>query len=156
MLAPFLVLCAITFAAVTVRLRYTSPQTASPAAKRYAWRLLAALMLYCVVLLVVLTITNRAHPAGALAYALAVAPALPLLAVFTIMALHLRAAPDEFQRLVFVESALWATGLTLAVATVWGFLEAFHLVPHVESWVAFPLWVALNTPPGMIIRWRYR
>jgi hypothetical protein len=113
-----------------------------------------ALALYCATFFAALSASD--HHIGVLAYALAIAPALPLLAAIAIMGFYIHEENDEFQRLMFVESALWATGALLAIATTWGFLETFHLAPHVESWAAFPLWAALNAPARAIVHWRYR
>jgi len=57
---------------------------------------------------------------------------------------------------VQAEAALWATGGLLAVATVWGFLEMFGLVPHIESWAAFPIWAVCLAPAQVLARRRYR
>ncbi|HUB84165.1 MAG TPA: hypothetical protein VL971_00620 [Rhizomicrobium sp.] len=153
-LAPAVVFCGIVIVLAAGRLRHTAPANISPAARRYSRRLLIALAFYCAAFFAALAASD--HSVGALAYAFAVAPALPLLAAIAIMGFYLHEENDEFQRLMFIESALWATGLLLAIATTWGFLETFHLAPHVESWVAFPLWAALNVPSRAIVRWRYQ
>jgi hypothetical protein len=142
----------IGLALVSRRFRHVAPRIMPPASKRYEWRLFIALVLYCIVLLLVLAISDAAQPSGVLAYSLAFAPAIPLLAIFA----TLRQEPDEFRRTVFAESALWTTGCFLAIATVWGLLEMFHLVPHAESWLAFPLWVVLNAPIRILMAWRYQ
>ena len=54
---------------------------------------------------------------------IAVLPALPLLYVFWIIGRYLAEQHDEYLRLLQVRKALVATGFTLAVATVSGFLE---------------------------------
>jgi hypothetical protein len=124
--------------------------------RRYVWRFSVAMSLYAVVLVATIGVYIRVHPTGVLAYGLAVTPALPLIGAIVIMGLYLREETDEFQRAVLVESSLLATGGLLAVATVWGFLEMFRLVPHVPSWAAFPLWATLYGPAQLIARWRYR
>ena len=95
-------------------------------------------------------------PTGPLAWLLAVLPAVPLTAAIVVVGLYLREETDEFQRAVFAESALWATGGLLALANVWGFLEMFRIVPHIPAWIAFPLWAVLFAPSQMIVRRRYR
>lgn len=153
-LAPAAAFCGIICILAATRLRATSPANVSPASRRYSKRLLIALALYCATFFAALAASD--HAIGVLAYAFAIAPALPLLAVIAIMGFYIHEENDEFVRLIFVESALWATGFLLAIATTWGFLETFHLVRHVQSWVAFPLWAALNLPARAIVRWRYQ
>jgi len=87
---------------------------------------------------------------------LSIQPVSALVAAIVIMGLYLREETDEFERAVQVESALWATGGMLAIATVWGFLETFRLAPYVPTWAVFPLWALLLGPAQIIARWRYR
>jgi hypothetical protein len=47
---------------------------------------------------------------------------------------------DEYLRSRHVHHALVATGVTLSLATVWGFLEQFNVVPHVAAYWVFPAW----------------
>ena len=42
-------------------------------------------------------------------------------------------------KLKLAQSALFGTGALLVLATVWGFLEQFRLVPHVPAWAAIPV-----------------
>ena len=39
-----------------------------------------------------------------------------------------------------VRQTLWASGFALSVATIWGFLENFDLVGHVEAYYIAVLW----------------
>jgi hypothetical protein len=128
----------------------------SSAAKRYAQRFTAAMMLYVAVLMGVLYAFIGLRVTGPLAYALAAAPALPLIMAIAVIGLYLREETDEFQRAVMVEAALWATGGMLAITTVWGFLETFGLVIHLPSWLAFVVWSVLFGPGQIIARMRYR
>jgi len=130
--------------------------TPSAAAARYRRRFMITMGLYVVALTAAIEAYKLLHAQGALAYALAILPALPLVASIVTMGLYLREETDEFERSVQAEGALWATGGLLAVATVWGFLEMFGLVPHVETWAAFPAWAVFLAPGQLIARRRYR
>jgi xanthosine utilization system XapX-like protein len=130
--------------------------SASAAGKRYRRRYMLAMAVYVVALVGGLSADIQYHLTGPVAYACAIAPALPLLAVIAIMGLYLREETDEFERAVLAESALWASGGLLAIATVWGFLELFDLAPHIQSWWAFPIWSFLLGPGQAIARRRYR
>jgi hypothetical protein len=128
---------------------------ASPAAARFVRRHLIAMTLYVFCWLAVLFAFRAWQPTGPAAYLLAMAPAVPLVADLAAMGLFLREETDEFQRQVSIEAVLWATGATLAIATIWGFLETFHLAPHALGWMAFPLWSVCLGPATILVRRRY-
>jgi uncharacterized membrane protein len=112
----------------------------SPAMHRYNRRVLTWSFAY-VVLLVGAIMANRAwHPGGALAWGIAVLPALPIFFFIWAMGAYLVEESDEYLRQRQIIAALCATGFLLAVATGYGFLETFKLVPHIESWAAVPVW----------------
>jgi hypothetical protein len=130
--------------------------TPSAAAKRYSHRFLIAMSLYVLALTGAIEADKLLQPGGVLHYGLAILPALPLMGAIVAMGLYLKEETDEFERAIQAEAALWATGGLLTLATVWGFLEMFGLVPHVQSWVAFPAWALFLAPAQVIARRRYR
>jgi hypothetical protein len=90
------------------------------------------------------------------AYPLAVLPALPILWVIYEAGRWLTVEKDEFLRRVVVECLLGGTGGALATTTVWGWLEAFRLVPHLFPgmvYTIFWLFAALSYP---VVSRRYR
>jgi hypothetical protein len=131
-------------------------QRLSLAAKRYTRRFLVGMSGYVVLLVVALNAFVTLRPTGPLAYALAVAPAIPLVGCIAVIGLYLKEEQDEFVRAVASQSALAACGGVLAIATVWGFLEQFHLAPHVPGWATFPLWAVLFGACQPLIRRRYQ
>ncbi len=130
--------------------------TASAAARSYRRRMLVASVLYVLALMLALAVHLHMANPGPLAYAAAILPALPVIGMFVAMGLYLREETDEFQRTVQIESSLWATGGVMVACAAWGFLEMFRLVPHVEAWVAVPLWSLLQAGSNVVIRRRYR
>ncbi len=128
----------------------------SPSARRYQRRIFVASGLYMLLLVAAIGIHDQLHPTGVLAYVVAAAPAVPLIGVVACIGFYLREEQDEFLRAVQAEGALWATGGTLAIASVWGFLEMFGLAAHVPSWAAFPIWCLLLGPGQLLARRRYR
>jgi hypothetical protein len=65
---------------------------------------------------------------------------------------------DEFQRTLLLRSFLWATVITMAVATIWGFIElrAHGMAPHVGViWVPVLL-VCLTAAAKLLIFRQYR
>jgi len=128
----------------------------SAAAKRYRMRFSVAISIYVVALIGALSAVIQYHLTGLAAYVLAITPALPLLAVVVSMGVYLREETDEFERAMQTEAALWASGGLLAIETVWGFLELFGLVPHVQTWWAFAIWAFLLAPGRLLALRRYR
>ena len=124
--------------------------------RRYLWRFMPAMGLYVIVLFVSLRLYRNYDLAEPLIWLVAVAPALPLIAAIGAIGLYLKEEDDEFQRALAVGSYVLATGLMLAAATIWGFLEQFGLAPHVPSWAAFPLLALCLVPSQIIVYWRYR
>ncbi len=120
-----------------------------PAMRRYGNRLAAIMVVYFLVLMGALALYERGLTAGSLGYLVALAPAVPLVAVFIIMGRLLHEETDEFLRDVTRTAFIWSGGLTLCEATVWGFLETFGKVPHVWMWavpVAFFAQLGLTGP----------
>jgi hypothetical protein len=75
-----------------------------------------------------------------LAYVVAVLPALPIVGIFGAIGRYLFEEQDEYVRMLMVRQTLWASAFTLSIATVWGFLDNFNLVGHVEGYWIVVLW----------------
>ena len=71
--------------------------------------------------------------AGPVAYLAAVLPALPIIGIFAAIGRYLVEEQDEYLRMLMVRQTLWASAFALSVATVWGFLESFDMVGHVDG-----------------------
>lgn len=101
----------------------------SPAIRRYVLRLVVLMAAYLLTLFVAVRAFRADAVSGLAAYALAIAPALPVIGVFWAVMRLLVEEPDEFIRLLHVRQCLVATGFCLTVMTVWEFLQNFDLVP---------------------------
>ena len=112
----------------------------SPAIRRYQLRLGAALAAYIVTLSAALRFVGGGEVTGVPAYALALLPGLSVAAMFWAIGRLLVEEADEYIRMLMVRQALVATGLTLSIATMWGFLENLGLVPHVDALYIAILW----------------
>ena len=123
--------------------------TNNPATKRFMRRNLITILLYALSLALSISVFIRFHPTGVLAYLLAVLPAIPLTGLLAIFGLYLAEEKDEFQRSIGVQSMLWGIGGTLAVTNIWGFLESFvhlqHLNPILDA-VIFWIFVGISLP----------
>lgn len=101
----------------------------SPAMRRYLRRLAGFMTLYVGLIFAVGHIFRLAPPGGALAWALAVLPALPILGAFWTIARLLTEETDEYVRHMLVRQSLIATAFCLSVMTVWEFLQNYAVVP---------------------------
>ncbi|HWK35131.1 hypothetical protein [Sphingomonas sp.] len=115
-------------------------QSNNPAQRRYIRRFVPAMVGYVVVLFGSTWVERVYHPEGAALFLLSLLPALPLLAVLVVMGLYLAEERDEFIRNRLITAMIAGIGITLAVTTVWGFLEGSEMVPHFPTFLAFPLW----------------
>lgn len=104
-------------------------QYKSPAIRSYLIRLFVLMTIYLVTLFAAVTAFKADAVSGVAAYALAVAPALPIIGVFWAVMRLLVEEPDEFVKLMHVRQCLIATGFCLTVTTIWEFLQNFDLVP---------------------------
>jgi hypothetical protein len=106
----------------------------SRAERNYVFRLFFAMAAYVAVLVVVSAwLRGTTPPTGALLYAAALAPAVPILVAIWAVGRYVMEETDEYQRLILVRAMLWATGATLAVTTVWGFLETYARAVHAPA-----------------------
>ncbi len=96
------------------------------------------------------------HPATAVAYLMAVLPALPILGALAATGVYLREEKDDYQRQLLVQCLLGGTGCTLAATTVWGYLEDFAHVPHLDPIWIYPIfWLFAGLSMPLVAR-RYR
>ena len=120
---------------------------------RSSWMSAVLVSLFAVVAAVAF---RRWHLTGLLAYPVAVLPALPILWVLTETGRYLAAEKDEFQRNLLVECLLGGIGGTLAVTTVWGYLEDFMRAPRLDLIWIYPIFCALSGIAYGLLHLRYR
>ena len=76
----------------------------------------------------------------ALKYVVAILPALPIIGIFGAIGRYLVEEQDEYVRMLMVRKILWASGFTLSLATIWGFLDNFQLVGHIDGYWIIVVW----------------
>jgi hypothetical protein len=109
----------------------------SAAGRRYVRRIWPTWLVYLVVLLGSKWLLETQALTGLLKYAIAVAPALPLVGVVFFVGQLMYRKDDEFQRALWAEAMLWGTAITLAATTIWGFLEIAGAA-HIPLYWVFP------------------
>lgn len=105
--------------------------------QRYLRRIWPTMLVYLAVLLCSLRLLKTWVPTGALKYAIAVAPSIPLVFLIIWIAQLMYGKEDEFQRALWVEGMLWGTAATLGSTTIWGFLETAGAL-HIPLFWIFP------------------
>ena len=112
----------------------------SAAWKRYNWRAIWLSLLYAAFLIGAVYGFKHGMIPGALKYLVAVLPALPIVGIFGAMGRYLVEEQDEYVRMLMVRQTLWASAFTLSLATIWGFLESFELVAHIDAYYVSVVW----------------
>ncbi|WP_269716545.1 hypothetical protein [Caulobacter sp. NIBR2454] len=113
----------------------------NPVLRRYLLRFSISMVLYVVVLIASLRLLRTQELQGPLLYLVAVAPALPILGVIWAMGAFVVELKDEYQRMRLVRAMMIATGLSLSIFTVVGFLQNSGAIQAEPLW-AFPIWCA--------------
>lgn len=115
--------------------------TKNPAYRAYLRRFWPAIAAYVAAIFLASAVLGRPNsPTGAFAYALAILPALPLIGIFWIIGLYLVEEKDEYLRMLMVRQILIATGFTLSLATLWGFLEIYADASHIPLFYVTVTW----------------
>ena len=120
------------------------------AARRHNRRVLWAAVVYALTLVPIVYAVRHGLVAGPGRMALAVVPALPLVAMFASYARYLSEETDEYIRMMVVQQILAATTVAMVCAVVWGFLTDLGGAPPIATyWIAF-IWVVAQGVSAMI------
>jgi hypothetical protein len=130
-------------------------QQVRPAGRRYMVRFLPAMLVYSAVFIAATWYYRHMHPTGWDAVLTGLAPSVPVLFAIRAMMQLLKEETDEYLRSRLLEGWALATGMVLALCTVWGFLDQFRVVPHLALWAVFPLWACCLIPAHLILNKRY-
>ena len=114
--------------------------TSRSALRRYNVRVGVATLAYLATLALAIRLVRGGLVEGPLAWLLAILPGLAVIGIFWAFARLLVEETDEYRRMLLVGQTLIATAFTLSVATVWGFLENFGLVAHIDGFYVAVLW----------------
>ncbi|TPG10914.1 hypothetical protein [Sphingomonas oligophenolica] len=112
----------------------------SVAIRRYNRNVLGLSAIYAGALVGAELVFVRGHPTGVIAYLIAILPALPIIGIFAAIGRYLVDERDEYLRMLMIRQSLVASAFALTCATVWGFLESFGLVAHIEAFYVAVLW----------------
>lgn len=113
----------------------------TPAGRRYVMRTMAFMAGYVSINVLAIFGAFDEIIGRPVAWALALAVAAPVIGQIW-ATLSLLRDSDEFVRAMLTKVFVIATGLTLAVCTVWGFGESYANAPHIPAWMAYPIFWA--------------
>ena len=101
--------------------------------RRYVKRVLIAMVGYVATLFLAEIMIDDRGLSGPMAWLVALLPGLCVASVFWAIGRLLIEETDEYLRSLLVRQMLVATGLTMVIATIYGFLENYDLVGHVDA-----------------------
>ncbi|MEE4452343.1 hypothetical protein [Novosphingobium resinovorum] len=122
----------------------------NPAYRRYALRMLPVSLLYVGAIMLASRLVPDHAEANPMTIGIALLPGLAVLGWIWTMARLLIELDDEYLRMLEVRKFLVATGVTLAICSVWGLLEIYTDVPKLPVFLVFPLW-AMGLFVGMLV-----
>ena len=105
----------------------------SAAQRRYVVRMMIAMAGYLATLFLAEYLIDDRGLGGPLAWIVALLPGVCVAAVFWAIGRLLIEEQDEYLRSLLVRQTLVATGFAMVVATIYGFLENYRLVPHIDA-----------------------
>jgi hypothetical protein len=128
----------------------------NPAARRYVVRSLISAGLVIVFAVLAAVSFHLWHLHGPLAYVVAVLPALPILGALVATGIYLGEEKDEFQRNLLVQSLLGGIGGTLALTTIWGYLEDYAKTPRMDLISVYAWFWIFAGVSYAVVRRRYK
>jgi hypothetical protein len=121
--------------------------------RRYLARLFIFMGSYMAILVGGLMFARGGGHSQATLIALAILTAAPIIGIFWAIFRLLAECDDEYQRLLMVNQTLLATAITLAISTVWQFLNVYDVLASGPQWIGV-IWFAMLGLAAPIVRWR--
>ncbi|MHA6332264.1 hypothetical protein ACXYL9_01155 [Qipengyuania sp. CAU 1752] len=98
--------------------------------------------LYLVAIASMTYFTKTAEAQGAVRVVLALLPGFAIVGVLWAVGRLIVEESDEFMRMLVIRQTLVATAVALCGASIWGFLEAADIVPHLDAYWVVVAWFA--------------
>ena len=116
----------------------------TPAQRAHTRRVLWLFLAYVVVLPPLVWVRSNTAVAGNIPMLMAIVAAIPVLGMFASWGRYLSDERDEYHQAMTLRRIAIATNATMGAAVVWGFLQAFGVMPLVEAyWIPF-VWVVIQ------------
>lgn len=122
----------------------------TPAQRAHVRRILWLLLAYAIVLPPLIWLRATHQVSSTLLLAMAIGASLPVLGIFASWGRYVSDERDEYHRSLTLGRIAIATNVTMGAAVVWGFLQAFGVMPLIETyWVPF-VWVVMQGMFGCV------
>ena len=112
----------------------------NPAYRAYFRRMIISSLLYMAAVFAAASLLHHRAPVSLPTIMIALLPGLAVLFMIYAIGRLMIELDDEFLRMLVIRQALVATGITLAITSVWGMLETFTDLPRLEVFWVFPIW----------------
>jgi hypothetical protein len=119
----------------------TSIQSMTPAQRAHTRRVVWLLVAYVIILPPLVWIRGHETVSTLTALAMAIVASLPVLGIFASWGRYLSEETDEYHHMLVMRRNAIATNATMGAAAVWGFLQAFGVMPLVEAYWIPVVWV---------------
>jgi hypothetical protein len=128
----------------------------TPAQRAHIRRILWLLLAYAIILPPLVWLRATTAVSGSIPLLMAIAASLPVLGIFASWGRYVSDERDEYHRSLTLGRIAIATNATMGAAVVWGFLQAFGVMPLIETyWVPF-VWVLIQGMYGCIAQFAAR
>ena len=122
----------------------------TPAQRAHIRRVMWLLLVYAIVLPPLVWLHATRHISDPLLLVMAIVASLPVLGIFASWGRYVSDERDEYHQALTLRRVAIATNATMGAAVVWGFLQAFGVMPLVEAyWIPF-VWVMMQGASALI------
>jgi hypothetical protein len=109
---------------------------------RYIRRVILFAALYLIAVAAMTYFTKTVETQGVVRVVLALLPGFAIVGVLWAIGRLIVEESDEFMRMLVIRQTLVATAVALCGASIWGFLEAADIVPHLDAYWVVVAWFA--------------
>jgi undecaprenyl pyrophosphate phosphatase UppP len=122
----------------------------TPAQRAHTRRVLWLMLVYAIVLPPLVWLRATRHISDELVLLMAIVASMPVLGMLASWGRYLSDERDEYHQSLTLRRIAIATNATMGAAVVWGFLQAFGVMPLVEAyWIPFA-WVVMQGASALI------
>jgi hypothetical protein len=122
----------------------------TPAQRAHTRRVLLLLFAYAVILPPLVWLRAHRHVSDLVALLMAIGASLPVLGIFASWGRYLSDERDEYHQALTLKRIAIATNATMGAAVVWGFLQAFGVMPLIEAYWIPTVWVVVQGMFGIV------
>jgi len=115
----------------------------TPAQRAHIRRTMWLLLAYAIILPPLVWYQAHNHVSHTVSVVMAIVASLPLLGIFASWGRYLSDEHDEYHQAITLRRNAIATNATMGAAIVWGFLQAFGVMPLVEAYWIPTVWVLM-------------